>query len=203
MSGRTKYPDKEVPEPVDYDRLAKCYVAEKWRWHTVGYPNATQIKEAFDYSVDHVKRQIGETGFINSGGITAKWIDGKIAVLVHAKLAQHYFKDAPATKDAPVTETKNEGIPVCRVKSCCNPCQLYGGYSVQCEMHNKIAGEKRRARSSRARELRGDDFITTVELPCKVVDNDYHITMPDGTVGVMKHSEVEGQYMAIRKRKTE
>lgn len=87
-----KYPYQVIDEPIDFNRLANSYASERWHWID-GFPNERSLMEWISKGKKYVKSQPDESGFLSSGGITIKYIEHKIAVLIHGKLIKHYLSD--------------------------------------------------------------------------------------------------------------
>lgn len=115
---RTKWGDFILKEPIDYEAVSKAYEAENWLWGNAerqqcSVPSAARIKAAIE-SHSQSARLSGGTGWVSSGGLTSRLVNGKIVVSIHGKLRRHLLPPLPTKTSAVHNDpmTKNLAVDV-------------------------------------------------------------------------------------------
>lgn len=78
-------------EPIDYEGLASAFRSASWKWFD-GYPTPERLKRRVEAGKAYMENRFNSNDCNNSGGINIQRLDGKIVVLIHGKLSEHYHQ---------------------------------------------------------------------------------------------------------------
>ncbi len=81
----------EVAMPIDFERLASAFVAEKWHlWD--GIPDARRLQQMLQELFGSLSSSKLPDNLVGSGGLWVESIGGRVVVSIDPRLALHYGK---------------------------------------------------------------------------------------------------------------